>query len=487
MNIAKYCTFIVFLFIQLQNYAKVEQVDYAQIKVSMVYNICDYIKWPQEEKLQNFTIGISGNDPDIISAFNSLAKSKKLKSKTILIKKISDFNNSGDVQVIFCSKTSESEIASLSKYCIANSILLITDEFSDILFSDINFKINKNNNKIYFEINKNNLSNSQLSYKNELLIYGGNIVDMKELYSSVNNKLNEELQKSKRLFEENEKQTVLLEKKNSKIDSLTKGIKKNQLILQVLTDSTHGLHEKIKSKELYLKKFDLYIEKTKIEIENLTKQQNDLLIFIKKKENNIFSLDEKIAEREKTIEDQANFLNSKDQIIKSKNDTVQMLIIAGIVFVFVGLFLLYAFITKAKYNSLLEVKIDERTQELQNEIIKRENSEIALSKSERNYREIFNAVSDVIFIQDLDGEIIDANIAIEKIYGYQKDEVKNLTLADFSSSKIAFRNKELNEKLLIAKDLGVVSFDWETKRKNGEFFGSKLFLNIQTSVVLIEL
>lgn len=61
---------------------------------------------------------------------------------------------------------------------------------------------------------------------------------------------------------------------------------------------------------------------------------------------------------------------------------------------------------------------------------RRKRVENALRVSERNYREIFNAVSEAILLHDLQGKILDYNDSALEMYGFTKEQMDRATLSD---------------------------------------------------------
>ena len=52
--------------------------------------------------------------------------------------------------------------------------------------------------------------------------------------------------------------------------------------------------------------------------------------------------------------------------------------------------------------------------------------EQALVESERNYRNIFNATQDAIFVHDAEsGSIVEINQTVQELYGYSREELLN--------------------------------------------------------------
>jgi len=105
-------------------------------------------------------------------------------------------------------------------------------------------------------------------------------------------------------------------------------------------------------------------------------------------------------------------------------------------------------------------------------------SQSALIESERNYREIFNATTDAIFIHDSQsGIILDVNESMLKMYGYgEKQEIKNFTTGDLSAVEEEYTDTRAKEKIIEANENNLSSFEWKAKRKNGDVFWAEVSL-----------
>ncbi|HPS58807.1 MAG TPA: transporter substrate-binding domain-containing protein [Spirochaetota bacterium] len=57
-----------------------------------------------------------------------------------------------------------------------------------------------------------------------------------------------------------------------------------------------------------------------------------------------------------------------------------------------------------------------------------------LIRSEKKYRDIFNNVEDLLYIYDLQGNILEVNSAFQKLFGYSEDELKKMNLVTLLSS-----------------------------------------------------
>jgi PAS domain S-box-containing protein len=93
-----------------------------------------------------------------------------------------------------------------------------------------------------------------------------------------------------------------------------------------------------------------------------------------------------------------------------------------------------------------------------------------ISDKERNYREIFNASTDAIFVHDLEGRILDVNKSMLKIYGYDQKDIPYLSIEDLSSQIEGYTDDEVAKHVLRAVKGESHVFDWYAKKKNGDFF-----------------
>lgn len=99
-------------------------------------------------------------------------------------------------------------------------------------------------------------------------------------------------------------------------------------------------------------------------------------------------------------------------------------------------------------------------------------SEEALRESERHYREIFNATNEAILLNDAaTGQIIDANDAMLRMYGYScKQEVLAYAISDLSANRPPYAQVEAEDLIRKALEQGPQTFEWLARKKSGEEF-----------------
>ncbi|MDQ5910385.1 MAG: hypothetical protein QG599_2481, partial [Pseudomonadota bacterium] len=122
------------------------------------------------------------------------------------------------------------------------------------------------------------------------------------------------------------------------------------------------------------------------------------------------------------------------------------------------------------WNIQLRRKVARATRDLQ-----QRNAD--LERSERNYREIFDATSDMIFLHDAeDGQILDLNRTAVELTGYSKGELVGQSVAGISAGSAVFNAGSALDQIRKAVTDGVLAFEWICQRRNGETFWAEVTL-----------
>jgi len=101
----------------------------------------------------------------------------------------------------------------------------------------------------------------------------------------------------------------------------------------------------------------------------------------------------------------------------------------------------------------------------------RKRTEEALMESEANYRAIFNAANDAIFIYDLETEqILNMNQKMCEMTGYNPEEAGRLSAVDLSSGVAPYTPEGALELITKAVDGDPQLFEWMAKDKSGRLF-----------------
>jgi PAS domain S-box-containing protein len=109
--------------------------------------------------------------------------------------------------------------------------------------------------------------------------------------------------------------------------------------------------------------------------------------------------------------------------------------------------------------------------------IKRKQAEEILTERERNYREIFNATTEAIFIHDArTSEVLDVNIAALKMFGFSYEDARKSTGNDYSAVELGYNHERARAYMQEALQQGQVVFEWMARRKNRENFWTEVSL-----------
>jgi PAS domain S-box-containing protein len=103
----------------------------------------------------------------------------------------------------------------------------------------------------------------------------------------------------------------------------------------------------------------------------------------------------------------------------------------------------------------------------------------ALRRSESNYRAIFDAVNDAIFVHEPEtGAILNSNRRASEMYGYSQQEMAGLGPQVLSAGVPPFTMKEAEEKIRKAKQGEPQLFEWKAKDRTGRLFWVEVNLRL---------
>ena len=107
----------------------------------------------------------------------------------------------------------------------------------------------------------------------------------------------------------------------------------------------------------------------------------------------------------------------------------------------------------------------------------RKKAEEALRESEANYRTIFNAANDAIFVHDPEtGAILDVNEKACEMYGYSREELVRLPFDMTDAGQPPYSRREALEWLRMAANGEPQLFEWLSKDRSGRLFWTEVSL-----------
>lgn len=103
--------------------------------------------------------------------------------------------------------------------------------------------------------------------------------------------------------------------------------------------------------------------------------------------------------------------------------------------------------------------------------LERERAEEALQKSEDNYKSVFNAANDAIFVHDINtGNIMAVNAKMAEMYGYTVDEATRLNVEALSAGTPGYTQQDALHWIGQAVAGQPQLFEWRARKKNGDLF-----------------
>jgi len=105
------------------------------------------------------------------------------------------------------------------------------------------------------------------------------------------------------------------------------------------------------------------------------------------------------------------------------------------------------------------------------DITERKRAEEALRQSEANYRAIFDAAGDALFVHDIEtGDVVDLNQKASELYGYRPDEIDLLNAQFRRQTLPPYSYQDQMRRLRQAAEQGPQLFEWLATDRNGRRF-----------------
>jgi len=109
--------------------------------------------------------------------------------------------------------------------------------------------------------------------------------------------------------------------------------------------------------------------------------------------------------------------------------------------------------------------------------LERRDVDAARRLSEQNYRTIFEAAEDCLFIHDAaTGAILDVNPKACEVYGYSRDELRRMDIGQLSSGVAPYTLEHAARLIEQAKVQGTVRMEWHRRNKDGSLHWDEVYI-----------
>jgi PAS domain S-box-containing protein len=102
--------------------------------------------------------------------------------------------------------------------------------------------------------------------------------------------------------------------------------------------------------------------------------------------------------------------------------------------------------------------------------------------TEERYRALFDRSLEAVFLCDLEGHFLDANLAALKLFGYRREDISNLDFSSMGTNDQDLGRAYQSLRQLIATGIQKETAEYQLKRKNGSF----VWVELLSSLVLHE-
>ena len=384
--------FILFIIIFLNNTVIFAQsFERNETILAYLYQFPNHITWKNEKNLKDFHFLLITGNQDLIKTFEKVSKSLKIKNKPIKLSIATNPNiDYSSVRAIFVSSDKLDLYLKIFDKIEGKEILLICDSYNDQRFVMINM-YDSETKKLVFEINKANIINQGLEISDEILLLGGNLIDVAELYrnsqqslrsiektlakyentlDSLHTQMSHVYSKFKNQKQEINEQNELIKNQKQELKSQLLEINKQKKLVKEQISILNSQKDSIQKQSVQLSSTQYQLNKQKREIqkgkETLNKQQSELQ-----------RMDSEIQEEIKIL--------GKQNITISRQRQILILFIIVILLIIILTFLIFrAYNNNRKKNDILKaqkVEIEKINKELKssNEELYQKNEEISVT------------------------------------------------------------------------------------------------------------
>ena len=158
------------LFCTCFNPCKAQETDYKAYSL-FVYNFMKYVEWPEAASKGDFTVGVLGDSP-INSELQTLASSKKLKGRNIVLKKFSTPEEAVNCHLLYVSSSKSATVKTLKDQTKDKPVLIVGErEGLAKKGAGLSF-VTLEDDELKFDINKKEIEQHQLKISTSLINLG---------------------------------------------------------------------------------------------------------------------------------------------------------------------------------------------------------------------------------------------------------------------------------------------------------------------------
>ena len=281
--------------------------DESFVKSSLIFNFLEETTYPNEGDLEIYQIQVY-NQLEIYNQLIDLSKTRTVKGKKIEVKLITKPQNFTKPHLIYIPYESASDAELI--FNLNPNALVVTDELSNLEFSNINF-YKTSQQKIQFSVNSKNFSDRQLTPSVTLLVYANANQETLDLIQQSESELI-------KIKEDYQKQIKLSKEINKKIDGLIADVKKKEDYIVNLVNNIATKQELINQKDSTLSSLNSLNLQRQNEYLALKKQLDSAIVDVELKKDSLVFLQNNLLTQSKKIKTNNDILKEQESQIEQQ-------------------------------------------------------------------------------------------------------------------------------------------------------------------------
>jgi signal transduction histidine kinase/DNA-binding response OmpR family regulator/HPt (histidine-containing phosphotransfer) domain-containing protein len=167
-----------------------EVLTFADAKSRLVLAVLSNSQWPDEEEIDEFLIGVYGNNRELLRALERDAAKQLARGKPVAVKRFDDLDEAATSHILLLLPQMNNRLAELRERFRGTDTLLVTDGAEDRANIMVNFTY-PSGDRVAFEISASNMIEAGLTPSREILLFGGDKGDLAEVYVKTEQRLAE--------------------------------------------------------------------------------------------------------------------------------------------------------------------------------------------------------------------------------------------------------------------------------------------------------
>ncbi len=149
---------------------KAQETDYKAYTL-FIYNFMKYVEWPEAQSKGDFVVAVLGDSP-ITKELQTLASTKKLKGRNIVIKKVNTPEETAGCNLLYISSAKSASVKILKEQTKDKPVLIVGErEGLAKKGAGLSF-VTLEDDELKFDINKKEIEQHQLKISGSLLSLG---------------------------------------------------------------------------------------------------------------------------------------------------------------------------------------------------------------------------------------------------------------------------------------------------------------------------